>query len=167
MANTNARMLQRIDSIENWTTTNPMIKPGEMCFIEGTPNYRVNLSSIELPFTQCQLMKGAEGSGRTTLQDYTQTWSAYWNADQANNKTITLPNIVEDAHVDYPKDKVLDYMDNDWATPGRPISQPLPNSVPTDLLLTLIREICSVNNLDMNATEQAVRDTLNLIRWQH
>ena len=58
-------------------------------------------------------------------------------------------------------------MDNEWGTPGQPITKSIPNSVPTDLLLTLIREICSVNNLDMKATEQAIRNTLNLVRWQH
>lgn len=161
MATENKRMKQRIDTLANWENNNPLIEPGETCYIEGSTEYRVNVSSTATNFLNCQLFKGTDtvasnpGNGTTTLQRSTGTTVGSWSANQSSANTVTLPNFVENAKVDFPVNDLKRFINEQW-TAGQPMSKKLPNCVPIDLLACIIREWGAL--LQTNGTQSALRD---------
>lgn len=147
MATENKRMAQRIDTLTNWNTNNPLIQPGEVCLIQGSTDYRVNVSNAPTNFSNCQLFKGSDttstsaNDGRTTLYRSTGVSLGSWSANQSTNDNITLPNFVGDAKVGY-KDAataIKTFMNTNW-TPRTTVTTRIPNAIPTDLVCCILRD---------------------------
>lgn len=166
MATENKIIKSRIDTAANWSTNNPLIQPGEICFIEGSTDYRVNVSSSATNFSNCQLFKGSDtagtapGNGTITLRDYLNEWSNNFTVNQSSNSTLTLPNFVKNAKVEYPTSDVKTLVNSDW-TPGRTLRKQLPNCIPTDLVICIIREWAAL--LQANGTGNALVDAQSAI----
>lgn len=166
MATTNSRMAQRIDTLANWTTNNPLIQPGETCYIEGSTDYRVNTGNAAVNFSNCQLFKGSDtvasapGNGTTTLLRYGGTTIGSWSANQGNSDSVTLPNFVANAKVEFPSGIVGDLLKDDW-TPNKPLKVQIPNCIPTDFILTVLREYGAL--LLAHGTANAVDDAKDAI----
>lgn len=162
MATENKRMKQRIDTLANWEENNPLIEPGETCYIEGSTEYRVNVSSTATNFLNCQLFKGtdtiasAPGNGTTTLQRSTGATVGSWSANQGSANTVTLPNFVENAKVDFPITDAKNFINSQWASPDTDLTDKLPHCTPVDLILCIIRDWAA--KLQTNGTSQAVQD---------
>lgn len=147
MATENKRMAQRIDTLTNWTNNNPLIQPGETCYIQGSTDYRVNVSNTATNFLNCQLFKGSDttstsaNDGRTTLYRSTGVQLGTWTANQNTNNNVTLPNFVGDAKTGYKDAATLikTFTSRDWA-PGTAVSTEIPNAIPTDLVCCILRE---------------------------
>lgn len=167
MATENKRMKQRIDTLANWENNNPLIEPGETCYIEGSTEYRVNVSSTATNFLNCQLFKGtdtiasAPGNGTTTLQSYQGGSIGTWTANQGSANTITLPNFVANAKIDFPSNKVNTLLDNDW-TAGKQLRTEIPNCVPTDFIITVLREVFAELQLDLGKVKTGINTALTL-----
>ena len=147
MATENKRMAQRIDTQDHWNNSRASIQPGEICFIEGSTDYRVNVSDSPKTFENCTTFKGSDNTstsandGRTTLYGPTGTSLGTWTANQSANNSFNLPNFVGDAKVGF-KDagnlmKVL--ANTDW-TPQTTVKTLIPNAIPTDLFCCILRE---------------------------
>ena len=165
MATTNAKLYNRMDSLQNWTTTNPMLEPKEAAYIEGSNTYVVNNTGTSATFndlygygtanagktTSCYVCAyvapaSSPNNGTTTLrkritggyEDLTPSWSA----NQSSNIQVNLPNFVADATVDFPKQKVNSFIDVAFKSPaGTPVDQLMPNCMPIDLVVVALREI--------------------------
>lgn len=147
MATENKRMAQRIDTLTNWTTNNPLIQPGETCYIQGSTDYRVNVSNTPTNFLNCQLFKGSDttstsaNNGQTTLYRSTGDSLGSWTANQNTNNNVTLPNFVDDAKIGY-KDAatyIKTFVNTDW-TAQTAVRTKIPNAIPTDLLCCILRD---------------------------
>lgn len=147
MATENKRMAQRIDTLTNWTTKNPLIQPGETCYIQGSTDYRVNVSSTATNFLNCQLFKGSDttstsaNNGKTTLYRSTGDSLGQWTANQSTRNDITLPNFVGDAKTGF-KDantRIKTFLNTEW-TPQAAVNTVIPNAIPTDLVCCILRE---------------------------
>lgn len=161
MATENKRMKQRIDTLANWENNNPLIEPGETCYIVGSTEYRVNVSSTATNFLNCQLFKGTDtvasnpGNGTTTLQRSTGTTVGSWSANQSSANTVTLPNFVENAKIDFPVSTLKELIQQDW-TAGASVRVKMPHCTPVDLIACIIREWAAL--LQNNGTQNALRD---------
>lgn len=147
MATENKRMAQRIDTLTNWTTNNPLIQPGEICYIQDSTDYRVNVSSAATNFLNCQLFKGSDttstsaNNGRTTLYRSTGDSLGTWTANQSTNNNVTLPNFVGDAKTGF-KDantRINAFLNTNWS-PQTTVTTEIPNAIPTDLVCCILRE---------------------------
>lgn len=164
MATTNAKLYNRMDSLQNWTTTNPMLEPKEAAYIEGSNTYVVNNTGTSATFndlygygtanagktTSCYVCAyvapaSSPNNGTTTLRKritggYYDVGS--WTANQSGNTQVDLPNFVGDATVDFPKQKVNSFIDVAFKSPaGTPVEQLMPNCMPIDLVVVALREI--------------------------
>lgn len=160
MATENKRMAQRIDTLTNWTNNNPEIQPGETCYIQGSTDYRVNVSSSPANFLDCQLFKGSDtasaaNDGRTTLQRSTGTTVGSWSANQSSANTVTLPNFVENAKIDFPVSTLKELIQQDW-TAGAQVRVKMPHCTPVDLIACIIREWAAL--IQANGPQNALRD---------
>lgn len=164
----NKRMQQRIDTATNWQNNNPMIQPGEVCFIENSTDYRVNVSNQAAAFLDCQLFKGTDtqatsaNNGQTTLQTYSGQEVGSWTANQGNvtPEILTIPNLVANAKLDFPKSNTKELVVNDWVA-GRQLTHKLPHCIPVDLVVCIIRELAAL--LQANGTQAALRDAQSAI----
>lgn len=163
MATTNAKLYNRMDSLQNWTTTNPMLEPKEAAYIEGSNTYVVNNTGTSATFndlygygtanagktSSCYVCAyvaptAAANNGSTTLRrritgGYSEVGS--WTANQSGNTQVDLPNFIADATVDFPKSKVNNFIDIAFKSPGSPVDQLMPNCMPIDLIVVALREI--------------------------
>ena len=170
MATENKRMKQRMDTLANWTSNNPSVEPGEICLIQGSTDYRINNSSTATNFLNCQLYKGSDtttsaaGNGTITVE-LGQSNPAFQTIDsftvnQSANKTISLPNFVADAKLNYPTGDVKALVQSDWVA-GRSLSKKLPHCIPTDLVICIFREWAAL--LQTNGTQRAMEDAQTAI----
>lgn len=147
MATENKRMAQRIDTQDHWNNSQASIQPGEICFIEGSTDYKVNVSDSPKTFANCTTFKGSDttstsaNDGRTTLYRSTGIQLGTWTANQNTNNNVTLPNFVGDAKTGYKDAATLikTFTNRDWA-PGTAVSTEIPNAIPTDLVCCILRE---------------------------
>ena len=65
MATTNAKLYNRMDTLANWTTTNPMLQPGEAAYIQGSNTYVVNNTNAAAAFNTLYGY-GESNAGKTT-----------------------------------------------------------------------------------------------------
>ena len=167
MATENKIIKNRIDTLANWTSNNPLIQPGETCYIQGSTEYRVNVSNAATNFLNCQLFKGtdttasAPGNGTTTLQSYQGTRIGTWTANQSTANTVTLPNFVANAKIEFPSTKVNALLDNDW-TPEKQLTTEIPNCIPTDFIMVVFREVANQLNLDLEKVKEGINKALTL-----
>ena len=147
MATENKRMAQRIDTQDHWNNSQASIQPGEICFIEGSTDYKVNVSDSPKTFENCTTFKGSDttstsaNNGQTTLYRSTGTSLGSWTANQNTNNNVTLPNFVDDAKIGY-KDAatyIKTFVNTDW-TPRTAVRTKIPNAIPTDLVCCILRD---------------------------
>ena len=166
MATTNSRMAQRIDTLANWTTNNPLIQPGETCYIEGSTDYRVNTGNTAVNFSDCQLFKGSDttsaapGNGTINIKKYDDSVFGSFTVNQSTASDVTLPNFVANAKEDYPTADVKVLVQSDW-TPGLALRKKLPNAIPTDLVICIFREWAAL--LQTNGPQSALTDAQRAI----
>lgn len=168
MATTNAKLYNRMDTLANWTneSTPVMLQPGEAAYIKNSNTYVVNNTDAAATFNElygtgtnnagktahcyvCAYVAPASSpnNGTTTLRKkitggYENITDGNWSADQSINKVVNLPNFVEDATVDFPKQKVNNFIDVAFKSPaGTPVDQLMPNCMPIDLVVVALREI--------------------------
>lgn len=166
MATTNAKLYNRMDSLQNWTTTNPMLEPKEAAYIEGSNTYVVNNTGASATFNDlygygtqnagktsscyvCAYVAPASSpkNGTTTLRKritggYENIPGGTWSADQSSNNNVDLPNFIADATIDFPKSKVNNFINLAFKSPaGTPVDQLMPNCMPIDLVVVALREI--------------------------
>lgn len=166
MATTNAKLYNRMDSLQNWTTTNPMLEPKEAAYIEGSNTYVVNNTGTSATFndlygygtanagktSSCYVCayvapSSSPNNGTTTLRrritgGYENISGGTWSANQSSNNNVDLPNFIADATVDFPKQKVNNFIDVAFKSPaGTPVDQLMPNCMPIDLVVVALREI--------------------------
>lgn len=183
MATTNAKLYNRMDSLQNWTTTNPMLEPKEAAYIEGSNTYVVNNTGTSATFNDlygygtanagktsscyvCAYVAPATSAnnGSTTLRrritgGYSDVGS--WTANQSGNTQVDLPNFIADATVDFPKSKVNSFIDVAFKSPGDPVPELMPNCMPIDLVVVALREIFNKIGIIKNQAGQDI-DTLDL-----
>lgn len=176
MATTNSRMAQRIDTLANWTSNNPLIEPGETCYIEGSTDYRVNTGNTAVNFLNCQLFKGSDtasaapGDGTTTLLRYGGSTIGSWSANQGSANSVTLPNFVANAKIEFPSTDVKQLVENNWRREdvGQQLPKQIPNCAPVDYMVVVFREFAA--RLDtllgtqtiLPAAQEAVSKSLEL-----
>jgi len=173
MATENKRMAQRIDTLTNWNTNNPVIQPGEVCLIQGSTDYKVNVSSSPTTFSNCQLFQGlpstppSANNGRTTLYKATGEEVGHWTANQSANNNVSLPNFVGDAKAGF-KDAaslIKVFTNTDW-TAQTTVKTLIPNAIPTDLLCCILREFAYLLKKDGTQTADVSAQTAILSALQ-
>ena len=183
MATTNAKLYNKMDTLQNWLTSQIMLQPKEAAYIEGSNTFVVNNTSTPKLFSElygfntpdagktsacfvCAYVAPASSpnNGTTTLRKritggYENVGS--WTANQSGNTQVDLPNFVADATVDFPKAKVNSFIDVAFKSPGNPVSELMPNCMPIDFVVVALREIFNKIGIIKNQSGQDI-DTLDL-----
>lgn len=163
MATTNAKLYNRMDTLQNWLASQVMLQPKEAAYIEGSNTFVVNNTNEPKLFSDLYGLNTADAgktsacyvcayvtptaaanNGSTTLRKritggYSDVGS--WTANQSGNTQVDLPNFVADATVDFPKSKVNSFIDVAFKSPGTPVQDLMPNCMPIDLIVVALREI--------------------------
>lgn len=185
MATTNAKLYNRMDTIQNWTdTSNPkQLQPKEAAFIEGTNTFVVNNTGTVKTFNElygygtdnagktsscyvCAFVPAstAPGNGTISVTKVTnsgrETFTTF-TVNQSTNTSINLPNFVNDATIEFPAGKVNTFIESAFKSPGQPVQQFMPNCMPIDLVVVALREIFSKIGNIKNAQGEDI-DTLDL-----
>lgn len=167
MATTNAKLYNRMDTLANWTNTSDpvMLEPKEAAYIEGSNTYVVNNTGASASFndlygygtanagktSSCYVCAyvapvSSPKNGTTTLRrritgGYENIPGGTWSANQSANNNVDLPNFIADATVDFPKQKVNDFINLAFKSPGDSVHDLMPNCMPIDLVVVALREI--------------------------
>lgn len=183
MATTNAKLYNRMDTLQNWLDSQIMLQPKEAAYIENSNTFVVNNTGTAKLFSElygygtpdagkttacfvCTYVAPATSAnnGSTTLRKritggYSDVGS--WTANQSGNTQVDLPNFVADATVDFPKTKVNSFIDVAFKSPGQAVTELMPNCMPIDLIVVALREIFNKIGVIKNQSGQDI-DTLDL-----
>ena len=184
MATTNAKLYNRMDTLENWLASSQMIQPKEAAYIQESNTYVVNNTGTAKTFselwgagtanagktTSCYVCAyvapaASPNNGTTTLYKRitggTESLGS-WSANQSGTTSITLPNFVADATIDFPKTKFNQFIDVAFKSPaGTAVRDLMPNCMPIDLIVVALREIFARIGVIKNNQGQDI-DTLDL-----
>lgn len=161
MATENKIIKSRIDTATNWASKNPNIQPGEICFVEGSTDFKVNTGSSAQSYSSCTTFKGSDTTGasannsRITIKDYVGDSIGTFTLNQSSDGTIQLPNFVKNAKIDFPTNDVNKLLEEDWEA-GKTLRTQIPNCVPTDFILCVFREFAQ--KLKADGTNNAFDD---------